>query len=179
MALALVGCLAIFLGGLPYVLFALFGVSFVPSSGWVDMAHLPALVLGIACGLPIGLLTLRFVAASQGERLRTGQRLLYGIGTPAFSALFIYSLIVAFVPMVSALTTSAPVSLDFTVRKVSPDDERGCPNPVKLQDLPILIPQLCGLPRDLVDGLAPGTPIVVSGQGSALGVCYTSVRRRS
>jgi hypothetical protein len=87
-----------------------------------------------------------------------------------------YNAVAAGGPMLYTWATGKPTELPFVVKQAKRSVDRKCRNPITLRGMPILSNELCGFPEEFIADLSPGQTILVSGNGSPLGIFVASAR---
>jgi hypothetical protein len=163
----------VLIGGLP-IIAMMAGTQFLPSPSWVADSLWLALGLGAAAALLFSLLLIRGRTRDGRSRNSLGYLTVLAFSPLLFGALG-SAAVFAGGPMIYAALFGAPTELQYEVKRTGSGDSK-CRNQIELRGLPILNNRLCGFPKDFTDTLRPGQSILVSGNGSALGIFVTLAR---
>lgn len=78
--------------------------------------------------------------------------------------------------MTLAVIAGEQVEHTFVVAHANHSDSRRCRSRIGVEGLPLLFDEICGVPSELRQDLAPGKRIVVIGQGTSAGVFAREIR---
>ncbi len=161
------------LGMLP-VFAKMFGYDFLPSTGWASKSTIPGLAAGLISAASVLWAFLKIAHKIPGSRAKRA-------GSVLFSTVLAWFLgktaAVIVVPMMLALIAGHQVELTFIVDRADRDGSRRCRSPLELKGLPWPFDEICRVPNDFRQDLAPGGRVVVVGRGTSLGVFAKSLRQ--
>jgi hypothetical protein len=127
------------------------------------------------CAILPSVVIVRGQARNGGNRKSIGY--LLGLACmPVLCGTVGYNAVAAGGPMLYTWATGKPTELSFVIKSAKRSVDRKCRNPIVLRGMPILSHELCGFPEDFIADLSPGQTILVSGNGSPLGIFVASAR---
>lgn len=137
-----------------------------------------ATVLGLLMGTSS--VVLMFVTRKTNPKLVNVSRFKLGVALLGVFVLMWMAgqqLVLVSYPMAHAGWTGGEMRLPYVVKKSESNGSRGCRPAIKLANMPLMIDELCDSPKKLRMMLSPGDIVYAVGNGSSLGVYYTSFER--
>ncbi len=140
--------------------------NFVPSAEWLAETNLLRTIDG---SLSAGLFVWFFWKG--GRRLGVSKlgRVVFTIASP-FVGYAVGGNMLLIWPMLLPIFAGHEVALPFTVQKATDYGGGIFRAPVHLEDMPFLVARVCNAPESIRSTISPGSPIVVRGWGTRLGV---------
>lgn len=164
-----VALVLILIGTLPLFGRMFVGSLFLPSTNWIAQSFWPAMACAAYCAIVPSVAVVRGRIRDGGDR-KSFKYLFLLAFTPALCGTLGFNAISGGGAMLYTWAVAKPIELTYVVKKARPSVDRKCRNPIVLQGLPILANELCGFSEEFVTNLSPGQTLVVSGNGSPLGV---------
>jgi hypothetical protein len=165
----------VLIGGLPFFLRMFGGSQFLPSTTWVEQSFWPAIASAAFCAIMLSVVFIRGRARDGGDR-KSIKYLLVLAFIPALCGTLGYKAVAAGGPMLYTWATGKPTELSFVIKSAERSVDRKCRNPITLRGMPILSHELCGFPEEFIADLSPGQTILVTGNGSPVGIFVSSAR---
>ena len=162
------------IGFLPIMLRA-DGWQFLPATNWVERSFWLAVVIAAICAIVTSVIVIRGRTRDGGNR-KSIKYLLVLAFTPVLCGVLGYHAVSAGGPMLYTWVVGKPTERPFVVLRAHRSSDSKCRNGIVLRDLPMMTSKLCGLSGEFVAGLLPGQSIIVSGNGSSLGIFAASAR---
>ena len=175
-------CLTIvFIGACMNVFFFAFRVQIFPAPEWHVRMQGPTTVGFVVAVLLM--MTTQFIPPPPTSRvqapprpeLTTWRRLVLFLGSLLFAGAFATG--IQRLPVwVAAKLWGHEMELGFIVAEDPGFSDSKCPNAVRLTDAPILFDKVCGMSKEAQMSFAKGDPILIWGQGTAIGLIGESAR---
>ncbi len=165
------------IGGLPFFFRIFGGQQFLPSTTWIAQSFWPAIACAAFCAILPSIVGIRGRIRDGGDRKSIKYLLLLAF-VPALGGTLGYNSISSGGAMLYTWGVGKPTELPYVVKRAKRSVDRKCQNPIELRGLPILAHELCGFPEEFIANLSPGQTLLVSGNGSALGIFVATARVR-
>jgi hypothetical protein len=162
------------IGGLS-ILVSIPGGHYLPSTSWISQSLWPAITSGAFCAVWFTLVIFRSQRRDEADPSSISNLALLAF-TPLICGGLGYQAVATGAPLLYASLAGQPTELSYVVETAARYGDRKCRNPVELQGLPFLTDRLCGLPEEFTKGLRPGDTVIVSGNGTPLGLFVASAR---
>jgi hypothetical protein len=163
------------IGGLPFFVRMFGGAQFLPSTTWVAQSFWPAMASAALCAILPSVVLVRGRTRDRGDR-KSIKYLLILAFIPALFGTLGYNAVASGGPMLYTWAAGKPTELPFVVKRAKRSVDWKCRNPIALRGLPILSDEVCGFPEEFIADLSPGQTILLSGNGSPLGIFVASAR---
>ncbi|MFP5480453.1 MAG: hypothetical protein ACLGIE_12320 [Alphaproteobacteria bacterium] len=163
------------IGGLPFFLRMFGGQQFLPSTTWVAQSFWLAIACAAFCAILPSVVGVRGRIRDGGDRKSIKYLLLLAF-VPALGGTLGYNAVAGGGAMLYTWGVGKPTELPYVVKRAKRSVDRKCRNPIALRGMPILSHELCGFPEEFIANLSPGQTLLVSGNGSPLGVFVSTAR---
>ena len=149
--------------------------AFLPSITWATRSFWPSMAFAAVCAIVPTVVAIRTPVLDAGNRKSIKYLIFLAITPAVFGTLGYYS-VSAGGPMLYTWVAGKSTEVPYTVERTGRSEDWKCRNWILLRDLPPLTSKLCGFPEEFIADLSPGQTILVSGNGSPLGVFVASAR---
>ncbi|KAA0695631.1 hypothetical protein DTW90_21870 [Neorhizobium sp. P12A] len=148
------------------------GFEFLPSTDWAEWTSNTRVAAGALCAAIMAV----FVLSGEWNIDNALKKMFFATFGAVGCYLVAQNAIVVGLPMTAALAAGHQANLQMIVASNKDLGSRSCHSPLVFEAMPPMFDEICNISDDVRGQYPPGTPVIVSGYGTNLGVFKKSFR---